>query len=32
MYAMAYLFKVVDFPDDGLPTRPINGSRGIIEE
>ena len=25
----ANLFKVVDFPDEGLPTSPINGSRGI---
>lgn len=25
-----YLFKVVDLPDDGLPTRPISGSRGIV--
>lgn len=24
-----YLFNVVDFPDEGLPTSPINGSRGI---
>lgn len=23
------LFSVVDLPDDGLPTRPIRGSRGI---
>lgn len=26
---LAYLFKVVDLPDDGLPTRPMSGSRGI---
>ena len=26
---MAYLFKVVDLPDDGFPTRPMSGSRGI---
>jgi hypothetical protein len=25
-----YLFKVVDLPDDGLPTRPMRGSRGIL--
>ena len=24
------LLRVVDLPDDGLPTRPINGSRGIV--
>ena len=24
------LFRVVDFPEDGLPTRPIRGSRGIL--
>lgn len=23
-------FRVVDFPEDGLPTRPIRGSRGIV--
>lgn len=23
------LLSVVDFPDDGLPTRPMSGSRGI---
>ena len=26
----AYLLSVVDLPDDGLPTSPINGSRGMI--
>lgn len=25
-----YLFRVVDLPDDGFPTRPISGSRGIV--
>ena len=25
-----YLFRVVDLPDDGLPTRPMSGSRGIL--
>jgi len=25
-----YLFNVVDLPDDGLPTRPMRGSRGIL--
>lgn len=25
----AYLFSVVDLPDDGLPTKPIRGSRGM---
>lgn len=24
-----YLFNVVDLPDDGLPTKPMRGSRGI---
>jgi hypothetical protein len=24
-------FKVVDLPLEGFPTRPISGSRGIIE-
>ena len=24
-----YLFRVVDLPDDGLPTSPMRGSRGI---
>lgn len=23
--------SVVDFPEDGLPTRPIRGSRGMVE-
>jgi hypothetical protein len=27
---LANLFSIVDLPDDGLPTRPINGSRGIL--
>ena len=27
---LPYLFKVVDLPDEGLPTRPINGSRGMM--
>lgn len=26
---LPYLFKVVDLPEEGLPTRPIRGSRGI---
>lgn len=26
----ANLFSVVDLPDEGLPTRAINGSRGIL--
>ena len=25
-----YLFRVVDLPDDGFPTRPMSGSRGIV--
>jgi hypothetical protein len=25
-----YLFNVVDFPDEGLPTRAMRGSRGIL--
>jgi len=25
------LFRVVLFPEDGLPTSPIKGSRGIVE-
>lgn len=28
--ASVKLFKVVDLPLDGLPTRPIKGSRGIV--
>jgi hypothetical protein len=28
---MANLFSVVDLPEEGLPTRPINGSRPILE-
>lgn len=24
------LLRVVDLPDDGLPTRPISGSRGML--
>lgn len=28
--ASVKLFKVVDFPLDGFPTIPINGSRGIF--
>lgn len=23
-------FRVVDLPEDGLPTRPISGSRGML--
>jgi hypothetical protein len=23
--------RVVDFPEEGLPTRPISGSRGILD-
>lgn len=26
---IAYLFSVVDLPDDGFPTKPMRGSRGI---
>lgn len=26
----AHLFSIVDFPDEGLPTRPMSGSRGIV--
>ena len=29
MGSKTYLFKVVDLPDDGLPTKPMRGSRGI---
>lgn len=29
--ASVKLFRVVDLPDEGLPTRPINGSRGILK-
>ena len=25
------LLRVVDLPDDGLPTRPMSGSRGIVK-
>ena len=25
-----YLFRVDDLPDEGFPTRPISGSRGIL--
>lgn len=28
---VAHLFKVVDFPEDGLPTSPIRGSRGMLD-
>lgn len=27
---IAHLFRVVDLPDEGLPTRPMRGSRGIF--
>jgi hypothetical protein len=27
---MSHLLSVVLLPDDGLPTRPIRGSRGIL--
>lgn len=27
----AHLFSVVDLPDDGFPTKPMRGSRGIVE-
>lgn len=27
----AHLLSVVDLPDEGLPTRPMRGSRGILE-
>jgi hypothetical protein len=30
--ASVKLFRVVLLPDDGLPTKPINGSRGILCE
>ena len=26
-----YLLRVVDLPDEGLPTRPMRGSRGILD-
>lgn len=26
----SYLFKVDDLPDEGFPTRPMSGSRGIV--
>lgn len=28
--ASVRLFRVVDLPAEGLPTRPIRGSRGIV--
>jgi hypothetical protein len=28
----AHLFKVVDLPDEGLPTRPMSGSRGMLDD
>lgn len=28
--ASVRLFNVVDLPEEGFPTRPIRGSRGII--
>jgi hypothetical protein len=28
----AHLLRVVDFPEEGLPTSPINGSRGIMDD
>jgi hypothetical protein len=28
--ASVRLFRVVDLPDEGLPTKPIKGSRGIL--
>lgn len=30
LVASVKLFKVVDFPLEGLPTKPIKGSRGIL--
>jgi hypothetical protein len=27
-----HLLSVVDFPDEGLPTKPIKGSRGMVVE
>lgn len=24
--------RVVDLPEEGLPTRPINGSRGMLDD
>jgi hypothetical protein len=29
-FEQMYLLRVVDLPDDGLPTSPIRGSRGIV--
>lgn len=29
---MSYLFSVVDLPEDGLPTSPMRGSRGMTRE
>jgi hypothetical protein len=29
---IADLFSVVDLPEEGLPTRPIRGSRGIFAD
>lgn len=28
---ITHLFRVVDLPDEGLPTRPMSGSRGIAD-
>jgi hypothetical protein len=30
--ACAHLFRVVDLPDEGLPTRPMSGSRGMLDD
>ena len=30
MRGRLHLLSVVDLPDEGLPTRPIKGSRGIM--
>lgn len=29
--ASVKLFNVVDLPDEGLPTKPMRGSRGMID-
>lgn len=28
---VVHLFNVVDLPDEGLPTKPMRGSRGMID-
>jgi hypothetical protein len=32
MRGIAHLLSVVLLPEDGLPTRPIKGSRGIAKQ